>query len=163
MRTKLLNIALACTLLVGFPIQSGAQGPIPTPLSGEVTRALQEGVEAWNAGNLPQFLNGYLDSPDLTYTSSGRVIRGFQTLQKRYQDTYGKDKQSMGRLRFDQIEVWPLGGDYALALGRWHLELAKAKTRETVEGVFSLVLRKTPQGWKILHDHTSKSSEAPKA
>jgi beta-aspartyl-peptidase (threonine type) len=155
----LFRIAL---IFILFWIPLGVCAETPVPPGPEVTKALQEGVEAWNAGDLSGFMKGYLDSPDMTYTSSGRIIRGYQALQKRYQDTYGSDKASMGHLSFDQIEVLPLGTDHALALGHWHLELSKGKGKDLVEGVFSLILRKTPQGWKILHDHTSKGTDPSK-
>lgn len=145
------------TLLLAIPLAPAVRAD---PLTSEIKGALQEGVEAWNAGDLPRFMGGYLNSPDLIFTSSARVIRGYDALEKRYAETYGTNKQSMGQLRFDRVEAWPLGSEHALAVGEWHLQ-TKGRTKETMEGVFSLVLRKTSQGWKILHDHTSRTAPPP--
>lgn len=154
-----INTLVAFTLIAGFPLAAAAD---PT-LTKEVTTALQDGVTAWNAGDLPKFMHGYLDSPEVTFTSGGRILRGYAALQQRYQDTYGNDRQSMGQLQFDKIEVWPLGLENALALGHWHLEVAarRGRTKDQMEGVFSLVLKKTADGWKIIHDHTSRSADKP--
>lgn len=121
-------------------------------LQFEITSALQSGAKAWNRGDLDAFMNDYVRSDDMTYTAAGKVVRGFDALKKRYQDKYGSDRDSMGHLDFEDIEVWRLGDDHALALGRWIL---KRQSQDTVEGVFSLVFRKEKGGWKILHDHTS--------
>ena len=58
----------------------------------------------------------------------------------------------MGTLAFREVQVERLGPDTALVRGRWEVKM----TKETVEGWFTLVLRKFPNGWKITHDHTSK-------
>ena len=58
----------------------------------------------------------------------------------------------MGRLRFDDLEVQLLGPDAALARGRWHLVM---KDGSEPNGLFTLIVRLFPDGWKIVHDHTS--------
>jgi ketosteroid isomerase-like protein len=72
----------------------------------------------------------------------------------------------MGQLTFSDIQVWSLGTDHALAVGTWALDLSPnhpvvayhtPNPKDTAGGVFSLVLRRTPDGWKILHDHTSRA------
>ena len=58
----------------------------------------------------------------------------------------------MGELDFSDLEFRFLGSNAALVLGKWHL------TREAAGGpggVFTLVWQKFPDGWKIIHDHTS--------
>jgi ketosteroid isomerase-like protein len=49
------------------------------------------------------------------------------------------------------LEFRFLGPDAALVLGHWHLKRAK----DEPEGVFSLVFQRFPEGWRIIHDHTS--------
>ena len=58
----------------------------------------------------------------------------------------------MGRLAFTGLEVVMLGPDAALARGRFQLSMSDGK-RPT--GLFTLILRKRPEGWRIVHDHTS--------
>lgn len=148
---------IALILLLAAPVwaQTGATERV----KGEVTRSLQEGVEAWNAGDLDRFMTGYVKTPDMTFTAGGRVVRGYEALQQRYQTTYGTSKASMGQLRFENIEVWELGPNFALALGEWIVLLPGKGVGEQIRGVFSLVLERTGDGWKILHDHTSRLDE----
>jgi beta-aspartyl-peptidase (threonine type) len=57
----------------------------------------------------------------------------------------------MGKLTFSELEVDLLSTDHALARGRWQVVLKK----ETPGGLFTLILKKMPKGWRIIHDHTS--------
>jgi beta-aspartyl-peptidase (threonine type) len=58
----------------------------------------------------------------------------------------------MGKLTFSGIEVELLGETTAIVRGKWKL----VKSKETDEGLYSLLLKKKPEGWRIVHDHTSK-------
>jgi beta-aspartyl-peptidase (threonine type) len=57
----------------------------------------------------------------------------------------------MGKVTFSDIDIETLGPDSALVRGRWQVEMRK----ETLGGQFTLILRKFPEGWRIIHDHTS--------
>lgn len=111
---------------------------------------------AWNQGNVDAFLAGYWHSPELTFSGSSGVSRGWDGVLARYKKTY-PDRAAMGHLDFSQLEFRFLGSDAALVLGQWHLQ------RETGDlgGVFSLVWQRFPEGWKIIHDHTSAAPAAP--
>jgi uncharacterized protein (TIGR02246 family) len=105
---------------------------------------------AWNRGDVEAFLTGYWRSPELTFSGSNGLSRGWDGVLARYKKNY-PDRAAMGQLDFSDLEFRFLGPDCALVLGRWHLK------RETDEigGVFSLVWQRFPDGWKIIHDHTS--------
>ena len=60
----------------------------------------------------------------------------------------------MGTLAFSELEVHPLGESFAICIGKYHLERAK-KEGGAADGIFSLVLEKTSEGWKIVLDHTT--------
>lgn len=117
---------------------------------------LAEQAEAWNRGDLEGFMEGYLRSPELSYTAGGAVHRGWDELLERYRRAYGEG-EAMGLLTFDDLEVHPLSADAAWALGRWRLELAA----DTLGGAYTLVLREVDGEWKVVHDHTS--TDAPPA
>ena len=55
---------------------------------------------------------------------------------------------------FSEIEVRALGKGYAVAHGRFGLKRTAAGGGDA-SGRFTLVLRKTKSGWKIIHDHSS--------
>lgn len=62
----------------------------------------------------------------------------------------------MGRLEFSELELEPLGPESVLGRGRWRLAMPD---QSRPGGLFTVILRKFPEGWKIVHDHTS--SEEP--
>ena len=105
---------------------------------------------AWNRGDVEGFLTGYWRSPELTFSGSSGVSRGWDGVLARYKRNY-PDRATMGHLDFSELEFRFLGSDAALVLGRWHLTPEKGDTG----GVFSLVWQRFPDGWKIIHDHTS--------
>lgn len=117
-----------------------------------VKKVLDDQVKAWNRGDLDEFVKGYLNSPDITFVGK-TVSRGYQGVLDRYRANYG-DKQRMGTLRFDEVEVKMLGNDHALILGKFALDRTAAGGGPA-SGRYSLVARKTKDGWKLIHDHTS--------
>lgn len=119
----------------------------------DVTAALQKQSEAWNRANLEEFMTTYLDSPDITFTGRAGVTRGYKPVLERYRKSYGTP-EAMGTLRYSELEVRMLGPDAALVLGRFDLTRTQAGGGNA-SGHFTLVLRKTAAGWKIIHDHTS--------
>ncbi|MBK9145541.1 MAG: DUF4440 domain-containing protein [Candidatus Melainabacteria bacterium] len=120
--------------------------------STRVENILKGQADCWNRGDLEGFMRGYLDSPETTYISGGIEVRGYQALARRYQDRYGNDRSTMGKLDFQDLEVQVLSDKSALCTGSWHLTRSG---QPDVEGMFSLVLVKRAGDWKIIHDHTS--------
>lgn len=106
---------------------------------------------AWNRGDVDAFLVGYWHSPELTFSGSSGVARGWDGVMARYKKNY-PDRAAMGQLDFSELEFRFLGPDAALVLGRWHLKRDK---KDDIGGVFTLVWQRFPDGWKIIHDHTS--------
>lgn len=107
-------------------------------------------VNAWNSGDLDTFMETYWQSPQLTFSSGGATTRGWQATLDRYRKRY-PDKETMGKLAFDQLEFRSLGSQAALVLGQWKLT---NKTGNPT-GNFSLVVEKIGDRWLIVHDHSS--------
>jgi uncharacterized protein (TIGR02246 family) len=112
---------------------------------------------AWNRGDVNAFLVGYWHSPELTFSGSTGVSRGWDGVLARYKKNY-PDRAAMGELDFSELEFRFLGPDAALVLGKWHLKREKGD----IGGVFTLVWQHFPEGWKIIHDHTSAVAPASK-
>lgn len=119
----------------------------------DVRAVLDKQVAAWNRGDIELFMTTYLDSPSLTFTGRDGVTRGYRPVLERYRKRYAT-REAMGTLVFSEIEVRLLNDNAALVLGRFQLTRTQAGGGNA-EGRFSLVLQHTPQGWKIIHDHTS--------
>jgi uncharacterized protein (TIGR02246 family) len=141
----------ACAILVdGSGSEGGARWEA---MREEVIEVLDRQAAAWNQGDLEAFMDDYWRSPDLLFTSGGRVQRGWQSTLDRYRATYGSAPETMGRLSFSEVEVRALGHSAAWVLGRWSLE----REGRAQGGVFTLVFRRIDGRWLIVHDHTSSS------
>ena len=152
-----LSVLIACVYLCVV-----AQKPAPTsrPLSkrdaktiAEVRAVLDAQRDAWNRGDVEGYMDGYARSGETIFVSGDNVTRGWQTVLDRYKKNYDT-REKMGALTFSDLEITPIGNDAAIVLGRWHLQRAK----DEPHGRFTLILRRTKQGWKIVHDHTSSAS-----
>ena len=89
------------------------------------------------------------------FVSGDEVRRGWETVRDRYRQKYS-DRTKMGTLRFSDIEVTMLSPDAAVVFGRWELKRAKDKPH----GRFTLIFKHLPEGWRIVHDHTSARAGA---
>jgi beta-aspartyl-peptidase (threonine type) len=116
-----------------------------------VEAVLQAQVAAWNRGDLEAFMAGYWHSPDLTFFSGKDIRAGWEATLERYQKRYQGEGHEMGKLTFSELRVEVLDPDHAWVRGRWHLETSK----EPLGGLFTLIFKKFPEGWRIIHDHTS--------
>lgn len=124
----------------------------------QVIPVLQAQAEAWNKGDLDSFMQGYIDSPNTSYVSAGKEVRGYAALRERYVSKYGTKRDTMGKLTFSDLDVTQLGQKNALCIGKWHLD--RGAEQQALDGMFTLVLEKTSGGWKIMHDHTSLEEPA---
>jgi beta-aspartyl-peptidase (threonine type) len=117
----------------------------------EIRAVLDAQVVAWNKGDLEGFMNGYWRSPELTFTSGATLTKGWDETLARYKKRYQSEGREMGTLAFSDLEIQTLGPDSALVRGQWKLTLKDASPG----GRFTLILRRFPEGWRIIHDHTS--------
>ena len=114
---------------------------------------LKNSEAAWNRGDLVAFSADYEDSPETTFIGRDVVRGGSKAILGRYRQRY-PNREAMGTLTFSEIEVRPLAAGLALATGKYGLARTVAGGGDA-SGRFTLVLRKTPSGWKIIHDHSS--------
>ena len=137
-------------LAAGMLVRPAVPGSPASSAGAEVRKVLDEQASAWNRGDLDGFLAEYWDSEKTVFAGSQGITHGLPALKERYRKSY-PDRQAMGTLTFSELEVTLLCPDAALVLGKWHLE----RESGPLGGVFSLVVRQLPQGWRIIADHTS--------
>lgn len=137
-------------------LDSGQPVPPEDSTSKAITSILEEQQSAWNRGDVDSFMKGYWNSPELTFASSSGITRGWQPVQARYQKRY-PNREAMGHLDFSELEVHPLGKEAAFVLGRWHLK----RSSDELGGIFTVVFQRFPEGWRIIHDHTSLDAKTP--
>jgi ketosteroid isomerase-like protein len=117
-----------------------------------IKHVLVSQVEAWNHGNLPGYMNGYWRSPELVFFSGVTVTKGWEPTLERYQQRYNSPGKEMGKLEFSELHIDLLSRRAAVVTGQWELTMSDGKKPH---GLFTLIFKKMPGGWKIVHDHTS--------
>jgi len=139
-------------MLLGFvfaglvhPGHAAEPGPNP------VKAVLEKQVADWNRGDLEGFMAGYWKSDELRFFSGSTVTTGWDATMDRYRKKYKEDGKEMGQLAFSDLEVQTLSPDAAFVRGKFKL----VTTKETSQGLFTLLVKKFPEGWRIVHDHTS--------
>jgi ketosteroid isomerase-like protein len=120
----------------------------------EIQSVLTVQQDAWNRGDIDAFMNGYARSASTVFVAEDEVRRGWETVRDRYRVKYS-DRAKMGTLSFSEIEVTMLSLDAAVVLGRWRLKRAN----DEPHGRFTLIFKRLPEGWRIVHDHTSAAKE----
>jgi ketosteroid isomerase-like protein len=118
----------------------------------QVVQVLQAQQASWNRHDLDGFMAGYWNSADLTFFSGANRNSGWQSMLDHYHKTYQGEGREMGKLEFSDLNVQELSSKAVLVCGAWKLTMSD---RKTPHGLFTLIFRKLPEGWKIVHDHTS--------
>ena len=131
-------------------LSMAAANPASTAQAG-IRQVLDQQVAAWNRQDLQTFMQGYWHSPHLTFFSGATLYRGWDNALERYRKAYQSEGRQMGKLEFSDLQIETLGPSAAFVRGAFHLTMPDGKERH---GIFTLVFRKYPQGWRIIHDHT---------
>jgi len=117
-----------------------------------IRKVIDEQQTAWNRQDLEAFMAGYWNSPDLTFSSGAHESKGWQAALDRYKKNYQGAGREMGKLEFANVRIEVLGPEAAFVRGEFHLTMSDGKTPH---GLFTLVFRKFPEGWKVVHDHSA--------
>jgi uncharacterized protein (TIGR02246 family) len=143
-----LTLPVICYILIAV-LACAAPEQASTSVA-EIQSVLTAQQDAWNRGDIDAFMNGYARSASTVFASQDEVSRGWETVRDRYRVKYS-DRTKMGTLSFSEIEVTMLSPDAAVVLGRWRLR----RINDEPHGRFTLIFKRLPEGWRIVHDHTS--------
>jgi len=117
-----------------------------------IRKVMTAQCDAWNRGDIDTFATYYKNSPETLFIGKS-VRRGYDQMLASYKKGY-PTREAMGVLTFTDLEVHPLDQNFAAVIGKFHLERTQAGGGNA-DGIFSLIFEKTPDGWKIVLDHTS--------
>ena len=106
----------------------------------------------WSQGNLDCFMQDYWKSDSLLFVGKSGLTYGWQKTLDNYRKSY-PDPTAMGQLTFDLKEMRLLSSDHMLVVGKWHLQ--RETTLGDLQGHFSIIIKRFPEGWKIIADHSS--------
>jgi ketosteroid isomerase-like protein len=141
------------SLLLGLFVISAVVSSAQDSTEAAAVRSVIQGQQdSWNRRDLEGFMAKYWNSPELTFFSGAKTTSGWQPTLDHYRQSYQSGGREMGRLEFSELNIQALGPESAFVRGAWKLTMSDGKTPH---GVFTLIFRKFPEGWKIVHDHTS--------
>jgi ketosteroid isomerase-like protein len=118
-----------------------------------IEKILLDQAFAWNAGDIDGYMEGYWNSDSTVFLSGGNLTRGYSSVLSRYRKSYDT-REKMGRLEFAELEVRMITPTLGVATGVWRLY----RTNDQPWGRFTLLVEKKPEGWRIVHDHTSSAN-----
>ena len=146
---------LAFALLFCLSTTAFAQQAPAADTAGDeaaVRAVLNAQMEAWNRGDLECYMAiGYWKSPELAFIGGSSEVRGYDAALERYRKAYKGSGKEMGKLDFPEMRVVILGPEAAMATGRFHLKMSDGREPS---GRYTVILRKFPEGWRIIHDHS---------
>lgn len=120
--------------------------------SSELRKMLDDQTAAWNRGDLDSFMQGYWHSAEVTFFSGDTIVKGWEQTLQRYRDRYQSGGKEMGKLSFSDESIDMLSSNAAMVTARWHLQMSDGKK---LEGLTTLLCKRTKDGWRIVHDHSS--------
>lgn len=126
------------------------------PVSGfsqdeqQIMKILQHQVQSWNRGNLDSFMVGYWENDSLMYIGKSGATYGYRPALERYKTNYS-DKEKMGQLKYDILQIKRLSPEYYFVVGKWFLN----RSVGDIGGHFTLLFRKINGNWRIVVDHSS--------
>jgi ketosteroid isomerase-like protein len=115
-----------------------------------IQQLLQTQTEAWNKGDIDNFMVGYWNNDSLMFIGKSGLKYGYETTLKNYKKSY-PDATAMGQLNFDLLKINILSKDYAFVVGKWHLK----RSIGDLDGHFTLLLKKINKQWTVVADHSS--------
>ncbi|HTS12999.1 MAG TPA: nuclear transport factor 2 family protein [Candidatus Limnocylindrales bacterium] len=150
-----LSVVCAVTILAAYgsarpPESHGERGANSHGAEEQIRELLGVQQEAWNRGDIDSFMGYYWKSGETLFIGANGVTRGWQAVLERYHHNY-PDRMAMGRLTFSHVEVHLGCEDSAFVVGQFQLQ----REKDSPAGVFTLDLRKFPEGWRIVADHTT--------
>ena len=151
MRKMLAVFAIAAVFAGMATAQQQSGGGSNAPDVTAIRAVMDAQVAAWNHHDLESFMAGYWKSPELTFFSGTTETQGWEPTLERYRKSYQAEGHSMGTLSFSDLQIETLAVDAAFVRGKFQLTMPDGKQPH---GVFTLIFRKFPEGWRIVHDHT---------
>jgi len=147
----LVAVVLAACRGSARPATSASPDADRADLTRLIAAQLDRSASDWNRGDLNGFLSDYAPESTTTYVDGRRSRPGMTFIRGVYAPRFapGAKRDS---LHFEELEVRPLSATLALVTARFILQRNGAITSS---GPFTLVMESRPEGWKILHDHSS--------
>ena len=87
----------------------------------DIQKLLQAQQKSWNEGKIEAYMQGYWNNDSLTFVGKRGVTRGWKNTLANYKKSY-PDKNAMGKLDLQILNIKLLGKDLAFVVGKWDLK-----------------------------------------
>jgi len=145
-----IGVGLALVLLASIAGLALQRASAAAGEEAAIRDVFEKQTAAWNRGDTLAFMQYYWKSPETEFAGAGGINRGWDAVLARYRDRY-PDAKAMGQLSFSDLEIKMLCPDVAYAMGEFHL----VREEDHPSGVFTVIVKKFPEGWRIIHDHST--------
>jgi len=145
-------IALAGAAVACAPSGERSEAADPAAFHAAVDSLLTASEDSWNGGDLDGFLYWYERGEETSFMGADGPIYGWETIRGRYAPRFGPGA-ARDSLRFEDLRTRPLAPWLGLATARYVLFQGDSVSSQ---GIFTLVLERTTEGWRIIHDHSSE-------
>ena len=153
-----LATVLTMFVLVSISVVHGSSKVAPGSSEGaaleEISAVLDTQTADWNRGDIEAFMKGYRNASDTEFVGVSGIKRGYDSVIQRYKQSY-PGASAMGHLTFSGQTIHVLDSKSAYVVGEFHLE----RKMGNASGVYTLIMRKFPEGWRIVHDHSTAYPE----
>jgi uncharacterized protein (TIGR02246 family) len=116
----------------------------------EVYDEVVKASDAWNRHDLDGYLDAFWRSDALIVVVEGEAVHGWNLLSKALHGGYPNPSE-MGSLTLDRVQVQMLAPDLAEVLDWDTVTFPKKKEF----GTSTIVMKKLPEGWRVVLMHTS--------
>ena len=137
---------ICCLLLLLYTQNAIAQ----TKDAQRILQILANQENAWNSGDINQFMHGYWENDSLVFVGKNGLTYGYNNTLANYKKNY-PSKTQMGQLKFTILSMKALGTSFYSIIGKWEL----TRTVGNLSGHYTLLLKKINGEWKIISDHSS--------
>ena len=149
-----MRIILLFLLIVGFnscnqKIESSEKLANAELSKKAIIKVLNNQQTSWNNGDIDEFMQGYWNSPLLTFIGSSGVTKGWNQTLNNYKKRY-PDSKTMGRLEFETVSLESISDSSFQMIGKYTLY----REEDQPSGYFTLLWKFIDGKWVIVSDQT---------
>ena len=116
----------------------------------EIINTFMATKDAWNEGDLEEFMKGYYHSDNIAFVGASGPVYGYEATLERYIKGY-PNLDAMGKLDFEVLKLYKIDTRTAIMIGKFYL----TRTIGDHQGYYTLVWQEIDGTWKIISDHSS--------
>lgn len=133
----------------------------PQDHGSEIRAEVGRYVSAVNSGDARAVADLYIRKTGVSSAGDGEITEGWQGVLALLGDVI----RAMGRVTMsaESVTVTPIGDNASIAVFVYQWTGVRGRDTTRSRGAMTLVYERTPQGWRVVHDHTSTrpASSAP--